>query len=83
MSGRTQDLTVRAVYDADLQSIALSNLAIFDYLVRPADFQQLGGNPNLDTVYATVRDGVTPTAGATTARAIADYPTWNCSAATT
>src|SRR5512132_574797 len=68
--------TVRAIYDtSDLDDFVHQELPVDDYLIAPADYRRLGGDPGLTTVYATAREGVTSaTARAAVERAIPDYP---------
>jgi putative ABC transport system permease protein len=72
-----QTFTVRAIYDtSDLGGYAVAHLPIFDSLITPADYQRLVGDPAVATVYASVREGVTPAAAhAAIARALAGHPT--------
>jgi putative ABC transport system permease protein len=71
-----QTFTVRAIYDtSDLDDFVRQELPVGDYLIAPADYRRLGGDPGLTTVYATAREGVTAgPARAAVERAIPDYP---------
>ncbi|TDC78147.1 FtsX-like permease family protein [Micromonospora sp. KC606] len=75
--GATQTFAVRAIYDtSDLGGYAVAHLPVFDSLITPAAYERLVGDPAVATVYASVRDGVTPAAArAAIARALADHPT--------
>ena len=56
----TETFTVRAIYDADPEALALNQMAVFHFVIGPADYPRLGGPPGLDTVYASIRPGVDP-----------------------
>ena len=59
-----QTFTVRAIYDTSgLGGYSIAHLPIFDGLITPADYERLVGDPAVATVYASVRDGVTPARG--------------------
>jgi putative ABC transport system permease protein len=75
LANRDGTFTVRVIYDADPEALALNQLAVFHYLIGPANYQRLGGPPGLDTVYVSTRDGVAPEeARAAIAGAVAQYP---------
>jgi putative ABC transport system permease protein len=71
-----QTFTVRAIYDtSDLDDFVRQELPVGGYLIAPADYRRLGGDPGLTTVHATTREGVTPGAArAAVERAVPDYP---------